>query len=340
MSTETIGFGVAVPTCTEGMIYPVPYADIGEAVELAIVAERLGYDSVWGNDHVSTQRYVRDEFSSPPRYFDPLTYLAFVAARTTRVRLGTGVMVLPFRHPVVAAKQLATLDHASGGRLTIGVGIGAYREEFESMWPDRGMHRGDFARECIESFRRLWTERRASYSGQYLSFNDVESFPKPLQDPLPLLSGGNAPGTRERAATICDGWLPACLTVEEVADGLADIRRIAERNGRELPDGFDVAPQVGVAIGRNHEEAVAAFESSHLFTHTRSLSTSTLKGRQGGIVERNLIGTVDEISERIAEYRDVGVTTMSALIFAYDDYQQTIEAMEEFAACVIPNFRG
>ncbi|MCH8991158.1 MAG: LLM class flavin-dependent oxidoreductase, partial [Acidobacteria bacterium] len=108
-------------------MYPVPFADVDDAVELAVTAERLGFDSVWGNDHVSTQHYVRSEFDEPPRFYDPLTYLAYVAALTTTLRLATCVLVLPFRHPVVAAKQAATLDQLSGGRLVLGVGIGAYR---------------------------------------------------------------------------------------------------------------------------------------------------------------------------------------------------------------------
>lgn len=337
--TRALEFGVAVPTCTEGMVYKMPYADIGQAVELSVAADRLGFDSVWGNDHVSTQKYVRDEFPTPPRYYDPLTYLAYVAAVTTRVKLGTGVLVLPFRHPVMAAKQIATLDQLSGGRMVLGVGIGAYREEFEAMWPQRSLHRGDLAKETIEALRVLFTDRRADYSGEYIVFDDVESFPKPVQDRLPILSGGNAPGTRERAGRFCDGWLPACLTVAEMADGIADIERIAESAGRALPADFDVAPQFGVAIGRTHEEAVATFQSSQLFAHTRSLSESTLKGRQGGITERNLIGTVDEIVERISAYREIGVTTLAGLIFAYDTVPETLEAMEQFATEVIPQLR-
>jgi alkanesulfonate monooxygenase SsuD/methylene tetrahydromethanopterin reductase-like flavin-dependent oxidoreductase (luciferase family) len=115
------------------------------------------------------------------------------------------VTVLPFRHPVVLAKQIATLDRLSGGRLTVGVGIGAYREEFEAMWPGRRLNRGAYAAEALESLRVLFTERRASYQGSWVSFDDVESHPKPVQSPLPVLSGGNAPGSRRRAATLATG---------------------------------------------------------------------------------------------------------------------------------------
>lgn len=130
------------------------------------MAEELGFDSVWGNDHVSTQAYVRREFADPPRFYDPFGYLAFVAARTERIRLATCVMVLTFRHPVMAAKQVATLDQLSGGRAVLRVGIGAYREELEAMDPGRRVHRGSFAGEAIEALRLLFTERRATYAGK------------------------------------------------------------------------------------------------------------------------------------------------------------------------------
>ncbi len=331
-------FGVAVPTATEGMMYPVPYADPAQAVELSLAADRLGYDSVWGNDHVSTQRYVREEFADPPNFYDPLGYLTWVAARTERVRIGTAVLVLPFRHPVVAAKQLATLDQLTGGRLVVGVGIGAYREEFEAMWPGRRLHRGDYARESLEALDALFTQRRAAYHGEYLQFADVESYPKPLQDPLPILSGGNAPGSKERAGTHCHGWLPACLTVDELRRGMDEVRAAAAGVDRQLPADFDLAPQMGLAIASTHEEAVAKFERSQLYAHTRSLADSTLKGMQADVAARNLIGTPDEIAERIAAYGDAGVTTMAALLFACSDVAETLEDMDRFAAEVMPHF--
>lgn len=329
-------FGLGVPTATEGMMYPVPFAGIDAAVGLAVAAEELGFDSVWGNDHVSTQAYVRAEFDEPPRFYDPLSYLAFVAARTSRIRLCTAILVLPFRHPVLIAKQAATLDLLSQGRLVLGVGIGAYREEFEAMWPGRALHRGDYARECLEALGVLFTERRASYDGSWIRFVDVESYPKPAQDPLPLLSGGNSPGARERAATLVHGWLPACLTTDEVASGVDDIRATAERHGRVLSDGFEVAPQLAVSMAPTHEEAVRRFERSQVFAHLRSLSASTLKGRgDSDMGARNLIGTPDEVGERVQAYAEAGANTLSALLFATNDVPETLDAMQAFADNII-----
>lgn len=332
-------FGLAVPTGTEGMMYPVPYADPEAAVALAVEAERLGFDSVWGNDHVSTQAYVRAEFPDPPRFYDPYVYLSFVAGQTTTLGLATAVTVMPFRHPVVLAKMAATLDQLSGGRFILGLGIGAYREETEAMFPGAAMHRGRYATEYLAALEMLFTQRRAGYLGEYIAFADVESFPKPARA-LPVLSGGNSAGAKERAARYASGWLPAVLSPDEVAAGLVEIQAIAVRAGRELPADFEVAPQLAVCLGRTREEAWARFERSQLCAHMRSLSGSTLREQQGQWAERNLIGTRDEILDRIRAYAKAGVTTLPALLFAANDIAQTLDLMREFAETVITPYRG
>lgn len=332
-------FGLGAPTATEGMMYPVPYVDEADAVGLAVEAERLGFDSVWGNDHVTTQQYVREEFVDPPNFFDPLGYLSYVAAITERIRLATCVLVMGFRHPVLVAKQAATLDRLSGGRLVLGVGIGAYREEYEAMWPGKQIHRGEHAAEFLESLELLFTERRASFRGRHVSFEDVESHPKPLQDPLPILSGGNSPGARTRAARYGHGWLPACLTPAEYRSGLDEIEVSAVAAGRTLPRGFEAALQVAVSVAPTHEEAVDRFRSSQVYAHLRSLSSSTMRGRlDDDLVARNLVGTPDTIGERVAEYTAAGVRTFAGLLFAADTVAETREAMERFSEGVMEPF--
>lgn len=334
-------FGLGVPTGTEGLMYPVPYADVDEAVELAVQAESLGFDSIWGNDHVTTQAYVREEFDVPPRYYDPFSYLSYVAALTTRIRLATAIMVLPFRNPVVAAKQAATLDRLSGGRAVLGVGIGAYREEFEAMNPGHRINRGEHAAEAIQALNALFTERRASFKGRWVAFEDVESYPKPVQPALPILSGGNAPGSRTRAALYGGGWLPACLTPEEVAAGLADIRARAEAAGRELPGGFEVALQVAVCVAPTHEEAWRRFRSSQLHNHLISLSGTTLKDQGvADLARRNLIGTPDSVAEQVAAYREAGVDTLAGLLFAANTVEETLAGMHEFSETIIAKHGG
>lgn len=330
-------FGLGVPTGTEGLMYPVPYADVDQAVQLATTAERLGFESIWGNDHLTTQRYVRAEFDQAPRYYDPFAYLSYVAAVTERIRLATAVMVLPFRHPVVAAKQAATLDQLSHGRAVLGVGIGAYREELEAVEPKRRIHRGEHAEEAIQALRVLLADRTASFSGSWVEFADVESYPKPYQGRhLPVLSGGNAPGSRSRAARHGDGWLPACLTPAEARAGLDAIEAEAAANGRHLPADFEVALQVAVSIAPTREQAWKRFEASQVYKHLASLSGTTLKDQGvADLAERNLIGTPDDVAERVRAYRDAGVTTLAGLLFAVDTVEETVDAMAEFSETII-----
>src|ERR1700758_783920 len=185
-------FSVGFPTGMEGLTYPIPFSNPEDLVRVARHAESLGYHSVWGNDHMSTQHYGRAEFPVPPRFWEPLVTYAYLAAHTSTLRFGTGVLVLPMRRDiVVTAKQIATLDHLSNGRVEIGVGIGAYREEFEALNPDVQVHRGEMVEEGVKALRLLFSERDVSFEGKYYKFKDVELFPKPLQKDLPIYFGGN-----------------------------------------------------------------------------------------------------------------------------------------------------
>jgi probable F420-dependent oxidoreductase len=333
-----VKFGVCVATCLEGMMYPIPFASPAESLRMAVLAESLGYDSVWGNDHMTTQRYVRQEFARPPNFYDLLMMLCFIAARTTRIRVGTGILVIPLRHVVVAAKQVATLDHLSGGRVILGVGVGAYREEYEALFPDVPARRGAMVEEGIQAFRRLFTERRVTFEGRHVRFRDVECFPKPVQDPLPIWAGGNAPEVRRRAGELADGWLPAVLSPEEMRQGVEDVRRAAE-GARRDPSAVEIAPQFAVSIGRTREEAVTRFHGSQLYKHLQSLKTSTLRDQQsGGFEDRNLIGSPAEICERIEAYRKAGVTSLPALLFVANGVSEVLDAIELFGREVIPRF--
>jgi probable F420-dependent oxidoreductase len=330
-------FGVSIATCSEGMMYPVPFASPDESLRMARLAESLGYDSVWGNDHMTTQRYVRDEFPAPPNFYDLLMMLCWVAARTTRIRVGTSVLVIPLRHVVVAAKQAATLDQLSGGRLILGVGVGAYREEYEALFPDTPARRGVIVEEGMQALRRLFTERRVTFEGRHVRFRDVECFPKPLQRPLPIWAGGNAPEVRRRAGELADGWLPAVLSCDEIRQGVEDVRRAAERAGRD-PAAIEIAPQFVVSIGRTREEALRRFRASQLYKHLESLKGSTLRGQTGGYEDRNLIGSPAEICERIEAYRRVGVTSLPAIFFVANTVPEILECIELFGREVIPEF--
>jgi probable F420-dependent oxidoreductase len=332
-------FGVALPTCTEGMIYPVPFADPEGIVRVAQEAEQLGYYAVMGNDHLTTQKYVRDRWPDPPNFFEPLITYAYCAARTTNIRFMTGVIVLPMRDPVLLAKQVATLDQFSRGRVILGVGVGAYREEFEATNPRlKDAARAELVEEGIQALRVLFSERRASFDGRHYQFHDVEMYPKPVQSPLPIWSSGNAEGSIRRAAESCEGWMPAGIGPDRIRKGRDKLVAYAEAAGRD-PSSIEIAPQLVASLGRTVEEAERAFKSSQAYEHLVSLQQSTLKGLDiSTYVVNNLIGTVDEVSERIAAYRDAGANHFPGLLFTGDTVDLMLEQVHLFAEEVMPRF--
>jgi alkanesulfonate monooxygenase SsuD/methylene tetrahydromethanopterin reductase-like flavin-dependent oxidoreductase (luciferase family) len=124
-------FSISLPTCFEGVMYPIPFVEPDDFVRMAQLCEKLGYHSVWGNDHIQTQDYVRGLFpGKAPNFYELLTVLSFCAAATTKLEVGTALAVLPMRDPFWLAKQAATIDQLSNGRLILALGLGAYREEF------------------------------------------------------------------------------------------------------------------------------------------------------------------------------------------------------------------
>ncbi len=186
---------------------------------------------------MTTQHYVRAEFPVPPRFWEPLVTYAFLAAHTKTLRFGTGVLVLPMRRDiVVTAKQIATLDHLSNGRVEIGVGVGAYREEFEALNPDGKVHRGDMVEEGVEALRLLFSQREASFDGKYYKFKDVELFPKPKQSRLPIYFGGNNQAHLQRTAQCGDGWIPAAMPQQTLRRMVAELKEMTEAAGRKFSD--------------------------------------------------------------------------------------------------------
>lgn len=335
----SVKFGVALPNCTEGLCYPTGFTNPEIVVRMARSAEELGFDSVWCNDHFTTQLYVRERWPDPPNYYEPLITLTAVASATRTVRVGTCVIVVPLREPVLLAKQAATLDVFSHGRFIFGVGVGAYREEFEATYPDRkGVNRGALHEEGLEALTLLLNQRRASFKGRYIHFEDIELYPKPAQNPLPMWTSGNTRVAAERAGRWCQGWLPAVMppgTLKEYGDVL---RESAVRAGRD-PSGIEIAPQIALCIGRTHEQAVEQFRSSWLYHHFLSLRESTFKNQDlSGVENINLIGTADEILEKLQTFIDAGCTSFPGLIMSTSTMDETIDQMQQFAERVLPHY--
>jgi probable F420-dependent oxidoreductase len=290
---------------------------------------------------MTTQRYVRAAFAVPPRFWEPLVSCAFVAAATKNLRFGTGVLVLPLRRDiVVTAKQIATLDHFSGGRLEIGVGIGAYREEFAALSPQSVAVRGDMLEEGIAALRLLFAERVASFTGKYYRFRDVELYPKPLQPKLPIYIGGNHANHLRRVARAADGWIPAAMAADRLRPQVARLRELAAAAGRD-PEVIQVAPQYVVHLGRTQEDAVARFRQSQMFRHLMSLRQSTLREETATAMEEvNLVGSADAVIAKAEALTAAGVTHFLGLYFAADGVAELRDQMQMFAEEVMPRITG
>ncbi|MCF7549465.1 LLM class F420-dependent oxidoreductase [Pseudonocardia sp. WMMC193] len=211
------------------------------AVASVRLAEELGFESLWLNDHVVVPSrydsvYPYDESGKMGGddvvdFPDPLIWLSFAAAVTSRIRLATGVLVLPQRNPVVLAKQVATLDRLSGGRVVLGVGTGWLAEEFAAVGVDfagRGRRHDDY----LAAMRQLWTGEPASVDRDTVSFSGVVSVPTPAQSRVPIVVGGGGPRAIRRAAQLGDGLFPAALPAGEVAKTARLLREETERAGR------------------------------------------------------------------------------------------------------------
>lgn len=336
-----IKFGVGIPTGTEGLMYPAPFASGRDNIKVSCLAEKLGYDSVWGNDHVSTQHYIRGTFPSPPNYYSPLHILSAIAENTTHLKMATALLVFPFRHPAIIAKEIATVDQLSDGRLIVGAGLGAYREEFQAMYGEEAkkVHRGNLLDESLEIIEKIFQEDSVTYKGKYFDLQDLQSFPKPKQNPFPFYIGGNSPQGRFRTVRFGKGWLPGGLTTKEIKIGVEEIKKYCDEFGRSFEE-IDIAPQMAVSVGETFEKALSKFENSQLFHHFESLKKSTLKDQEtSDWSTRNLIGTPDQICSRINEYVEAGVTTFSALLFVSNTIEEFMESMQQFSEEVMSKIK-
>lgn len=218
-------YGIAIPQANV-------FADPSAAKAIARAAEELGFDSVWVSDHI-----IVPEGSSyiPEVMYEPLALLAWLAAETSHVVIGTSVLIAPYRNPVFTAKFLSTVDHLSGGRLVVGVGAGWLKEEFDAL----GIpfeERGPRTDEALRVFRDLWETETSSFEGRWTRYSRMRMFPKAApsrRGRIPILVGGNGAPSIRRAAELGDGWHPINLGLEEFRDGMARYRAACERFGRQ-----------------------------------------------------------------------------------------------------------
>lgn len=245
----------------------------------AEAAEEAGVESLLVVEHVVVPvgyatRYPYSDTGRMPlpddcELPDPLDLLAWVAARTERLRLGTGILVLPEHHPLQLAKRVATIDRLSGGRVFLGVGVGWLREELEAMGIDPAT-RGARTDEGIEALRAVWADGEVSFHGRWTRFEGVRSHPKPVQRPVPILVGGHSAGAARRAGRLGDGFFPLGLEGDALEGRLAEVAAAARAAGR---DPGDVPLTLGGLLGDGAEAAL--HEARRLGAERVVLSTRT-----------------------------------------------------------------
>ncbi len=311
--------------------FPIPTrGSLGtlEAIgRLARAADTYGYDSIWITDHIvlpkattSIYPYAADgklDLEAAQHYLEPLTVLSYLAGITERPAIGSSVLVLPYRNPLLVAKMIATLDVLSRGRVILGVGVGWMEEEFQALNLTTFRDRGAVTDEYIQILRELWTKQQPSYKGRFYSFEEVRFYPKPVQQPHPpIWIAGHTRAAIRRAARLGDGWHPiglrppAGLYPEEFAKAAAEIRFQAE------------------AAGRDPRAITLSFRAPIKFTDGAA---------SGGRIP--FVGTRDQIVEDIRTYQRLGVSHL-IFDFAGPSADAIMEQLHRFAEDVRPAVRG
>lgn len=294
-------FGVWIPNCRH-----LAAPDLIRRT--AVRAEQLGYDSVWVSDHVVVPNAHLERFGAA--IYDPLITLAVAAGATSRVRLGTTVLIVPYRNAVVTAKMVSSLDALSGGRFVFGVGAGWVAEE-SAMLGVPFETRGAMTDEYLAAMRELWTSPAPSFAGKFTQFSDLHFEPKPVQQPHPpIWVGGHARASLRRAAEIGAAWHPINRSVEELRAGCTELAQLCQARGRTALPALTLRNDACVL--RPGQAAPAAVHGGN-----------------------TLAGEPAELAERIAELEAVGVEHL-VLEFLAPDGADLDRQMTAFAEQVRP----
>ena len=283
-------FGVNLPN----------YSSLGNREAMIAIAERaeaLGYASLWTSDHILVPKNLPEPFGNLLESFTTLSYLA---ARTEHIRLGTGILVLPQRNPLLVAKQAATVQHLSGGRLTLGVGVGWMQQEYGFLRADF-RSRGRLADEYIPALRELFESDAPDFHGEHVSYTDALFSPRP-NVPIPIVVGGNSRGALIRAAKLGDGWYGLRLSPEAAAAAIVTMAELGHKMN------FELSLRVQTRVGGTVDDAQP---------------------------EATLQGDLGEIIEQVHRYAEVGVHHLVIEPFS-SNLPDFLEQLERFAGEIAP----
>ena len=289
-------------------------------IRFAQRADELGFESLWCGDHIllptaGTDQYPYTEDGSFPRdasvgFLETLTVLAYAASVTQRIRLGSTVIILPYRNPVVQAKMFASLDVLSGGRAICGVGVGWLEKEFDSLGVPYA-ERGPMSDEFLQMFETLWTQDHPEFEGKYYQIHGMQFEPKPAQNPLPIWVGGHSRRAIRRTIKYGHAWHPTRQTPEYVAQHLPYLRQEAERAGRD-PDSIIISLKRSLQITDIGLSGEVAFRSGNA-----------------------LVGTTQDIIDDAKRCQDMGMHQLT-YDFRTDHIDEQLAIMEQLADRVVP----
>lgn len=296
-------FGITLPTYPAG-------ATVEGVTRVAQAAERLGFSSAWTTDHVILPV---DQAGPYREIFEPLMMLAYLAALTEQIKLGISVIVVPQRNGIVLAKELATLDHLTKGRLIAGVGAGWNQAEFEMLDAGDRFHvRGRHLDETLRVWRHLWTTPEQPFEGRYYQLPAVAFGPKPYQDGgPPIWVGGPSEGARRRAGRFGAAWHPVGISAEDLAANSKLVLETAEAEGRPAPE---LVPRLPMVLGKETGD----------WQMTANPSAT-------------LVAEPAEMVEKLAAYQEAGAAEIVCL-FGSPEPDYVIEQMERFREEVMPHF--
>jgi len=299
-----------------------PLVNRADITRFVRTGEKLGFHSVMVADHIvvpeqtdSVYPYTADgKFLSKGDALETLTTMAYIAGATEKLRMVSSVMIVPHRNPILTAKAIATIDVLSGGRVTVGVGVGWFREEFEALHTAPFEKRGAVTNEYLEIFKKLWTQSPVSHEGEFYRFGQVRCEPLPIQKPHPpIWIGGHSRPALRRVARYGDGWHPvgavaaSPLPPEEMRQKLDALKRLIDEAGRDF------------------DKLTISFKAP--------LYEPDLKEVAGA--RRRFTGSAEQVADGIREYGSLGITE---LIFDFrgDAIDASMEGMERFAAELMP----
>jgi probable F420-dependent oxidoreductase len=279
-------------------------------VAAAKKAEALGFDAIFVNDHIIVDGSAR---AAPwTNVYDPLVAMSFAAAHTTRIGVGVSVLIMPYRNPIATAKSLATIDRMSGGRLTIGVGVGWNEAEFKALgvpFHERGVRTNEYLR----IWQACWAPGLVSFGGKFFNFTEMHVSPKPVQQPYPpIWIGGASDAALRRAATFAAVWQPTPMPLAELIKGQETLRAACERIGRQDPPATRMSFRVEFS------------------TITGNTPPSGDKRPMGH-------GTPAEVAADLARYREAaGLNAFQINFHGNRDLDQLLQSMECFMRDVKP----